>query len=114
MTLSQATPEIPVPSVVAAMDYHVTRLGFAVEWHRPDDCIGVVAQGDCAVFFRETVQATAPATLRIFVADLDHTFAEMTRLCTDITAPIKVKPRGQRQFSVRDLNGHLFHFHHDV
>ncbi|WP_253913148.1 hypothetical protein [Pseudoruegeria sp. HB172150] len=39
---------------------------------------------------------------------------EEGRIGADIVDPIADKPWGLRQFTVKDLNGNLSHFHHDL
>ncbi|WP_421724512.1 VOC family protein [Bauldia sp.] len=114
MRIAQPTPELPVPDVAAAQDYYRERMGFRVEWHNKEGGIGAVSHGDCAIFFRETKGDIHPGTFWIFTENVDDAFLELGRLGADIVEPIDNKPWGMRQFTVRDLCGNVFYFHHDI
>ena len=114
MIVGNPTPELPVRDVRAAQLYYRDRLGFEVAWHHKEGRIAAVSHGDCTIFFRETEGAIHPATFWMFVEEIDDTFAELLDLGADIVDPIENKPWGLRQFSVQDLNGNIFHFHHDL
>ena len=114
MELSQPTPELPVADVEAAQRYYRDRLGFEIAWYNEEGQIGAVSHGDCAIFFRKVEGDIHAGTFWIFTERVDEAFAALTELSANIVDPIGDKPWGLRQFSVRDLNGHLFHFHHDL
>ena len=114
MKLAQPTPELPVRSVADAQDYFRDRFGFAVAWHHKEGRIGAVAHGECSIFFRETEDEIHPGTFWIFTDDVDVAFLQLSSRGADIVEPVTDKPWGLRQFSVKDLNGNLFHFHQDI
>lgn len=114
MKLAQPTPELPVLSVEEAQSYYRDRFGFEIAWHNREGRIGAVSHGECVVFFRETNDLIHPATFWIFSADVDLVYADLSSRGADIVDPIDNKPWGMRQFSVKDLNGNLFHFHCDL
>lgn len=113
MHLAPATPEIPVTDVAQAQRHYRDRMGFEINWHNEAGGIGAVSRGDCALFFRETAADLHPATFWIFTEDVDRACAEFSARGADIVEPVEDKPWGLRQFTLRDLHGHLFHFHHD-
>ncbi|WP_460473002.1 hypothetical protein [Emticicia fontis] len=45
---------------------------------------------------------------------MDASYLELKNKGADIIDDIEDKPWNQRQFTVRDLNGHLFYIHHDI
>ena len=112
--ISQATPELPVRDVKAAQAYYRERMGFDIAWHNEDGQIGAVSHGDCAVFFRQTAGPIHPVIHWVFCPDVDATQADFAARGADIIDPIADKPWGMRQFTVRDLNGHIFYFHCDL
>ncbi len=114
MKIAQPTPELPVRDVEEAQRYYRDRFGFEIAWHNREGRLGAVCHGDCAVFLRETDGAIHPATFWIFTEDVDAAYAEVSKRDADIVDPINNKPWGLRQFSVKDLNGNLFHFHCDL
>jgi uncharacterized glyoxalase superfamily protein PhnB len=46
--------------------------------------------------------------------DVDATYDELRSLGATIVEPLENTPWGLRQFTVEDLDGNRFHFHHDV
>ncbi|WP_209017414.1 glyoxalase superfamily protein [Roseibium aggregatum] len=114
MKLEQPTPELPVADVKAAQRYFRDFMGFEIGWFHPEGAIGAVSHGNCAIFFRETKGEIHPATFWIFSADVDEAHAELAARGADIVDPVDDKPWGLRQFTVKDFNGNLFHFHHDL
>lgn len=114
MNLHQTVPELPVRSVVEAQEYYRDRLGFRIEWHHEAGRIGAVSHGQCAIFFREADGPIQSGTFWIHADDVDAAFGELSALGAEITNPIEDKPWGLRQFTVVDLHGNRFHFHHDL
>ncbi|WP_324754550.1 VOC family protein [Roseovarius sp. Pro17] len=101
-------------NVAEAQAYFRDHWGFQIAWHNTEGRIGAVSHGPCAIFLRETDDAIHPATFWIFAEDVDQAFAELSERGADIVAPITDTPWGLRQFSLRDLSGNIFHFHHDT
>lgn len=114
MELSPPVPELPVRDVAKAQAYYRDRLGFEVAWHNEEAGLGAVSLGPCAVFFRQHAGAIHPVTLWIFAPDVDGAYDALTARGAAIIDPIANKPWGLRQFSLRDLDGHIVHIHHDL
>lgn len=114
MKLHQTVPELPVRSVVEAQEYYRDRQVFRIEWHHEDGRIGAVSHGQCAIFFREADGPIQSGTFWIHADDVDSAFRELSELGAEITDPIEDKPWGPRQFTIVDLHGNRFHFHHDL
>ncbi|MFQ6546477.1 VOC family protein [Aestuariibius sp. 2305UL40-4] len=114
MRIGPATPELPVRSVEEAQRYYRDRMGFRIGWHQEDGRIGAVSRGDCAIFFRETDTEIHPGTFWVFAEAIDDLYRALNDLGAEIVDPIEDKPWGLRQFTVRDLHGHLFHYHLDL
>ena len=114
MQFSTPTPQLPVQDVALAQTYYRDRLGFQIEWQHDDGRIGAVSHGECAIFFRATDGPIHPATFWVFVQDVDATYEEFVELKAEIVDPIGNKPWSMRQFTVQDLHGHQYHFHHDL
>jgi uncharacterized glyoxalase superfamily protein PhnB len=49
----------------------------------------------------------------VFAENLDATYQELQALGANIVQPLEEKPWGLRQFTVEDLDGNRFYFHHD-
>lgn len=114
MDLDQPTPALPVRDVAVAQAYYRDHLGFEIGWHHAEGRIGAVSHRRCAIFLQETEGPIQPVTLWIFAADVVAAHRELTALGADIITPIDDTPWGLRQFTIRDLNGHILHFHHDL
>ncbi len=114
MKIDQPTTELAVTDVVESQHYFRDRLGFQVEWHNEAGRLGAVSHGKCALFFRQTDGEIHPSVHWIFTLDIDAAYNELVERGADIVDPVEDKPWGLRQFTVRDLNGHIYHFHHDL
>lgn len=112
-SIGQAVPELPVADVERAQQYYRDALGFEIGWLYPTKDIGAVSRGRTAIFFRKRQLPFEPAVHWIFAEDIDATYEELQSLGANIVEPLEKKPWGLRQFTVQDLDGNLFYFHHD-
>jgi len=112
-TINQPVPELPVVDVERAQRHYRDVLGFDIGWLMPDSEVGSVARGDVAIFFRRRVQPFEPAVHWVFADDIDATYRELTTSGANIVEPLELKPWGLRQFTVADIDGNRFYFHHD-
>jgi uncharacterized glyoxalase superfamily protein PhnB len=65
------------------------------------------------IFFRRKLPPFEPAVHWVFADDIDATYRELASLGANIVDPLERKPWGLRQFTVEDLDGNRFYFHHD-
>ncbi|MCM3901842.1 MAG: VOC family protein [Pyrinomonadaceae bacterium] len=79
----------------------------------PSKEIGAVSRGNVAVFFRQRKLPFEPAVHWVFAEDIDALYHELKSLGANIVDPLEKKPWGLRQFTVEDLDGNRFYFHHD-
>jgi uncharacterized glyoxalase superfamily protein PhnB len=114
MKIAQTTPELAVPDVKAAQAYYRDRMGFDVAWYNEAGQIGAVSHGECAIFLRAAEPPCRTGVFWIFTENVDVAFKELTRLGANITDPVRDTPWGMRQFTVEDLVGNVFYFHHDI
>jgi hypothetical protein len=112
-SIGQLVPELPVADVELAQQHYKTALAFEIGWLDPGKGIGSVARGKVAIFFRRRKPPFEPAIHWVFAEDLDATYQELISLGANIAEPLETKPWGLRQFTVKDLDGNLFYFHHD-
>lgn len=112
-SIGQPVPELPVADVERAQKYYKDTLGFAMRWLYPSKEIGAVSRGHVTIFFRKRELPFEPAVHWIFAEDIDALYEELQSLGADIVEPLEKKPWGLRQFTVKDLDGHVFYFHHD-
>lgn len=106
-------PELPVADVERAQQHYRDALGFDIGWLLPGKEIGSVSRGSVAIFFRKRVPPFEPAVHWIFADDLDASYLELQSSGANIVEPLETKPWGLRQFTVEDLDGNRFYFHHD-
>ena len=107
------TPELPVIDVERAQQHYRDALGFQIGWLYPGKEIGAVSRDDVAIFLRRRSQPFEPAVHWVFAEDVDAMHDELKSLGANIVEPLEVKPWGLRQFTVEDLDGNRFYFHHD-
>jgi uncharacterized glyoxalase superfamily protein PhnB len=80
----------------------------------PDKGIGAVSRSDVGpIFFRKRTPPFEPAIHWVFAEDIDASYQELKSSGANIVDPLELKPWGLRQFTVKDLGGNLFYFHHD-
>ena len=105
-------PELPVADVECAQRHYRDKLGFEIAWLEPGKDIGAVLRGNVTIFFRKRTLPFEPAVHWIFADEIDATYQELQSSGANIVDPLELKPWGIRQFTVKDLDGHLFYFHH--
>ena len=106
-------PELPVADVERAQRHYRDALGFEIAWLYPGKEIGAVSRDNVPIFFRKRTPPFEPAVHWVFAEDIDASYRELTALGANIVDPLQTKPWGLRQFTVADLDGNLFYFHHD-
>jgi uncharacterized glyoxalase superfamily protein PhnB len=112
-SIGQPVPELPAADVERAQQYYRDTLGFEIAWLYPGKEIGAVSRGHVAIFFRRREPPFEPAVHWVFAEDVDATYHELKSLGANIVDPLETKPWGMRQFTVDDLDGNRFYFHHD-
>jgi predicted enzyme related to lactoylglutathione lyase len=111
-SLAPPVPELPVADVARAQQHYRDTLGFQIGWLDPDG-IGAVSRGDVAIFFRKTAAPFDTVVHWVFADDIDATYDELKAFGANIVEPLEKKPWGLRQFTVEDIDGNRFYFHHD-
>lgn len=111
--MGRPVPELPVMDVERAQEHYRDALGFAIGWLYPGGEIGAVSRSDVAIFFRKRMPPFEPAVHWLFAEDIDALHLELKSFGANIVEPLKTKPWGLRQFTVKDVDGNLFYFHHD-
>jgi predicted enzyme related to lactoylglutathione lyase len=112
-SIGRPVPELPVADVERAQQHYRDALGFEIGWLYPDKEIGAVSRGGVAIFFRKRNPPFEPAVHWVFADDIDASYQELKSSGANIVDPLEKKPWGLRQFTVKDLDGNLFYFHHD-
>ena len=113
-SIGKPVPELPVADVERAQQHYRDALGFEIGWLYPGKEIGAVSRGDVGpIFFRKRQPPFEPAIHWVFAEDIDASYQEFKSSGANIVEPLETKPWGLRQFTVKDLDGNLFYFHHD-
>ncbi len=112
-SIGRPVPELPVADVERAQQHYRDALGFELGWLYPGKGTGAVSRGDVAIFFRKRTTPFEPAVHWVFAEDIDASYQELKSLGANIVDPLGKKPWGLRQFTVKDLDGNIFYFHHD-
>ena len=105
-------PELPVADVERAQHHYRDVFNFEIAWLTPGKEIGAVTNGSATLFFRKREALFEPAIHWVFAEDIDSTYRDIQAAGANITDPLEVKPWGIRQFTVQDLDGNIFYFHH--
>jgi uncharacterized glyoxalase superfamily protein PhnB len=105
------TPVLPVTDVTAAQNFYRDNLGFQVDWCA-GDTFGAVSHGKISIFFSKSQTPIPEFTLVLNTPDADNVFSECKTPGIDIVSEIATQPWGTREFTVRDLNGHLLRIGH--
>ena len=111
-TIGPPVPELPVADVERAQQHYRDALGFEIGWLHPDG-IGSVSRGKVAIFLRRRTPPFEAAVHWMFADDLDATYDELKARGANVVEPLELKPWGLRQFTVEDIDGHRYYFHHD-
>ncbi len=111
-------PELPVRDVERAQRHYRDALGFEIGWTHPGvetggNELGSVHRPPAVIFFRRRTGPFEPAVHWIHAQDIAATYAELQASGANIVEPLEKKPWGLTQFTVQDLDGNRFHFHHD-
>jgi uncharacterized glyoxalase superfamily protein PhnB len=111
-SIGPPVPELPVADVERAQEHYRDALGFEIGWLYPGKEIGAVSRDGSAIFFRKRDLPFEPAVHWIFSTDIDESYRELQSTGANIVDPLEEKPWGIRQFTVKDLDGNIFYFHH--
>jgi uncharacterized glyoxalase superfamily protein PhnB len=113
ISMGKLVPELPVADVERAQQHYRDALGFEIGWLIRDKEMGAVSNGATAIFFGKRKPPFEPAVHWVYVEDIDKSYQELQSSGAHIVDPLEKKPWGLRQFTVEDLDGNVFYFHHD-
>lgn len=112
-SIGPPVPELPVADVERAQRHYRDALGFEIGWLYANQEIGAVSRSRAVIFFRKRTPPFEPAVHWMFAEDIDASYQELKASGANIVEPLEKKPWGLWQFTVKDLDGNLFYFHHD-
>jgi uncharacterized glyoxalase superfamily protein PhnB len=107
-------PVLPAADVDAALAYYRDTLGFSVEGRHQNDrgdvVFGSVLCGKANFYLAKTPGSITPLRCFVFVdGDVDALCQAFASRGATIVEQPEDKPWGYRQFTLRDVNGHLLH-----
>ena len=119
-----ASPILLVADVVKAAEYYADKLGFRAPrmWGDPpnfcmpqrDGCIIALNQVGPNAGYRANASFEGRFDVYFDVDDADALYAEFKANGADIVCEPEDQPYWMRDFQVRDLDGHLLAFGHDI
>ena len=112
-SFGQPVPELPVHDVELAQRHYRDKFGFQIAWLYPGKEIGAVSRDETAIFLRRRDEPFEPVVHWVYAPDIDSAYRELKSSGANITEPLEKKPWGLTQFTVEDLDGNRFYFHHD-
>ncbi len=111
--MGRPVPELPVADVEQAQKHYRDVLGFAIGWLYPDKGMGAVSRGETVIFLRRRSAPFEPAVHWLYAEELAALYGELQAAGADVGEPPEKKPWGLWQFTLKDLDGNVFYFHHD-
>ena len=116
MRITSVATQLRVGDLQRSLDFYVGTLGFEEEFRFRDFYAGIRA-GTALVHLKQ-VEAPDPSIafvqegdhlhLYVRVEDLESTFAELEGKA-ELVYPITTKPWGDREFTIRDPDGHTLY-----
>ena len=104
-----------VSDVPAAVDFYTSRLGFSpgFTWGDPPTMAGV-SLGEVQIFLQRGRPDPEGCALHFVIGDADELFEFQRTQGVEIVEPPGDRPYGLRDYTVRDLHGHLLGFGHYI
>lgn len=104
-----------VSDVPAAVDFYTQKLGFSpgFTWGDPPTMAGVNL-GDVQIFLQQGTPDPKGCAVNFVVGDADELFDFQRANGVEVVEPPGDRPYGLRDYTVRDLYGHLLGFGHSV
>ena len=108
-------PGLPVPNVLAAVEFYTTRLGFTLgfTWGEPVTMAGVNL-GEVQVFLEQGTPASGGIGVNFVVGDADELYAFHHANGVEIVAEPGDREYGLRDYAVRDPFGYVLSFGHYI
>ncbi|WP_284646449.1 VOC family protein [Paenibacillus silviterrae] len=102
-------PVLPVLNMDDSLTFYRDVLGFEVAWVWDDNGYAAIRCGDVELHL--DVQASfQPYRVHsyLFVQNIDEIYGHHAARGVDIVTSLERKPWGVREYSFRDINGHIF------
>lgn len=108
--IKHQAPILPVHDLGKTLDYYRDRLGFEVAWVWEEDYASVVNR-EIEIHFTKSDTVT-PHSIYLFVENAGEVYEFLREQQVEIADPLTSKPWGMKEFTIRDINGHLFRIGH--
>ncbi|MDF2962172.1 MAG: lactoylglutathione lyase-like lyase [Paenibacillus sp.] len=106
-------PVLPVKNVKESIAYYRDVLGFDVAWIWNDDGYAAVQNGSIEIHLDQQESfAVYRSHSYLFVQNADEVYALFKSKGVEVVQEIETKPWGVREFTFRELNGHMFRVAH--
>ncbi len=111
----QQHPTLPVPDLLAAIDFYAKKLGFQVAftWGDPPSMAGVNI-GRVQIFLQQGKPSPEGVSLYFVVGDADGLYQFHRANGVEVVVEIADREYGLRDYRVRDLNGYSLSFGHHL
>jgi len=103
---------LPVKDIRTSLAFYRDSLGFETGWLWEDSYTSVF-NGEIEIHLGKQDIIT-PQTIYFFVEDADRVFEFLKKQNVEIIKDIELTPWGTREFSIREINGHIFRIGHGV
>jgi len=121
MQFPSACPEIPVASLVPALDYYRERLGFMIDWSDEELGLAGLSRDGARLFMADAAYRAAlgnPAPIVLWInlnsrVEVDAIHAEWAGTGAKIAAAPEAKPYRLYEFFARDLDGNVLRIFYD-
>lgn len=111
----QVTPVLAVSDIPAAIDFYTRKLGFGLSftWGDPPTYAGV-SLGQVRVFLSQGTPNPNGTEVCFMIGDADELYEFQRANGVEVVEPPGDRAYGIRDYSVRDLHGHLLTFGHQI
>jgi catechol 2,3-dioxygenase-like lactoylglutathione lyase family enzyme len=102
-------PELSVSDVIKTLDYYRDVLGYKIAGQH-EDVFGSVLKGKANFYFSKSDESIISNRCYVWTDEVDELCQAFKANGATILEEPEDKPWGYRQFTLQDLNGHLFYY----
>ena len=103
-------PILPVSNMKKTLEYYRDVLNFEIHWVW-EDSYASVFNGDIELHFSK-VEKVIPQSVYFFVENADRVYNFLDKQNVEIVKELESYQYGMREFTVKDINGHIFRIGH--
>lgn len=121
MQFPSLCPEVPVLSLIAALDYYRDQFGFTIDWSDEQLGLAGLSRGDSRIFmstdeYRSALGLRGPIILWLNLssrAEVDMLHAQWAAAGARIAGPPEAKPFKLYEFFAQDIDGNYIRVFYD-